>query len=282
MGVRGMKRKKPKSFGHVIAYIGLTILALICLLPFLVMMLNATQSHADLTSKLTLLPGTSLLDNYRTMTDVINIWNNLLNSLIIAIPGVILTGYIGTLAAYGFEKFQFHGKGLLFGISMCMMIIPGQISLIGMYEIYADAGLLNTFWSCILPSVANVLTVYWMRSYIYQTIDNAILESATIDGCGEFKIFNHIVLPLCKTGIMTISIMNFVSLWNDFIQPLTFITTKEMQTLPVAIAYMKSQDFSDMGAVYLAVAISTLVIMVIYLLFNAQIVGNVADGGVKG
>lgn len=263
-------------------YAGLILLAIICLLPFVLMLLNATQSHTDLSSRLCLVPGTSLIKNYQTLMSEMNIWKNILNSLIIALPGVLITAYVGTLAAYGFEKFGFTGKGLLFGLSMSMMIIPPQISLIGLYQIYADFKLLNTYWSCILPSIANVLTVYWMRGHIYQVIDDAILESATIDGCGEFGIFNRIVLPLCRTGIMTISIMNFVSLWNDFINPLTYITNKKMYTLPVAIAMLKSQDFFDLGANYVAVAISTLVIVVIYLLFNAQIVGNIAEGGVKG
>ena len=131
---------------------------------------------------------------------------------------------------------------------MSMMIIPPQISLIGLYQIYSDTNLLNTYWSCILPSIANVLTVYWMRGHLYQVIDDAILESATIDGCSEGGIFNRIVLPLCRPGIMTISIMNFVSLWNDFINPLTYITSSQMYPLPVAIANLKSQDFFDLGA----------------------------------
>lgn len=266
----------------VLSYAGMILLAVVCLLPFLLMLINATQSHADLSTKLTLIPGGYLVQNYNTLFSEINLWRNLLNSLIIAVPGVLLTAYIGTLAAYGFEKFNFRGKGLMFGLSMCMMIIPPQISLIGLYQIYADIGLLNNFLSCILPSIANVLTVYWMRGHIYQVIDNALLESATIDGSGAFATFNKIVLPLCKTGLMTISIMNFVSLWNDYINPLTYITSKEMYTLPVGIAYLKAQDFADLGANYLAVAISTLVIVVIYMAFNSQIVGNITEGSVKG
>lgn len=279
-----MKNKKSPSRRAFLAlqYAGLILLAIICLLPFAIMMLNATQSHVDLTTKLCLVPGTYLIKNYVSLIQEMNIWKNILNSLIVAAPGVLLTAYVGTLAAYGFEKFEFCGKGLLFGLSMCMMIIPPQISLIGMYQIYADFNLLNTYWSCILPSIANVMTVYWMRGHIYQVIDNSILESATIDGCNALGIFNKIVLPLCKTGVMTISIMNFVSLWNDFIHPLTFITNKKMYTLPVAIAMLKSQDFYDLGANYVAVAISTLVIVIIYLLFNSQIVGNITEGGVKG
>lgn len=280
-----MKRTKPITSRRVMLwfeYAGLIFLAIVCLLPFVLMMLNATQAHADLASKLCILPGKSFFYNYRALKEYMNIWVNIRNSLIIAIPGVLLTAYFGTLAAYGFEKFNFAGKGLLFGLSMAMMIIPPQISLIGLYQIYSDFKLLNTFWSCILPSVANVLTVYWMRGHIYQVIDDAIIESATIDGCSEIGIFNKIVLPLCRPGIMTISIMNFVSLWNDFINPLTYITNKKMFTLPVAVANMKSQNFVDLGASYMAVFISTLVIVIIYLAFNSQIVGNVAEGGVKG
>lgn len=280
-----MKRMKPITSRRVmlwLEYAGLIFLAIVCLFPFALMMLNATQAHADLASKLCILPGTSLIRNYQTLISEMNIWKNILNSLIIALPGVLITAYFGTLAAYGFEKYNFTGKGLLFGLSMAMMIIPPQISLIGLYQIYADFKLLNTFWSCILPSIANVMTVYWMRGHIYQVIDDAIIESATIDGCSEIGIFNKIVLPLCRPGIMTISIMNFVSLWNDFINPLTYITNKKMYTLPVAIAMLKSQDFFDLGANYVAVAISTLVIVIIYLAFNSQIVGNVAEGGVKG
>ncbi len=281
-----MKKKRAKAaslrISMAVEYAGFILLALVCLLPFALMLLNATQSHADLSTGLNLLPGTSLMDNYKTLISEMDIWKNMLNSLIIAVPGVLLTAYFGTLAAYGFEKFHFPCKGLLFGVSMSMMIIPPQISLIGLYQIYSDTNLLNTYWSCILPSIANVLTVYWMRGHLYQVIDDAILESATIDGCSEGGIFNRIVLPLCRPGIMTISIMNFVSLWNDFINPLTYITSSQMYPLPVAIANLKSQDFFDLGANYVAVALSTLVIVVIYLVFNSQIVGNVAEGGVKG
>lgn len=270
------------GIGRVFAYIGLILLAIICLLPFAIMLLNATQSHADLSSKLSLLPGSSLVHNYNAMLEAIDIWRYLLNSVIVAVPSVLLTAYVGTLAAYGFEKFEFKVKKLAFGLAMTMMIIPGQISLIGMYQIYSDLKMLNTFWTVILPSAANVMTVYWMRGYIYQVIDSALIESATIDGCGEMRIFHSIILPLCKMGIMTISIMNFVSIWNDYISPLTFITSKTKYTLPVGIAFYRNESFVDLGAMYIAMAISALVMVLIYVLFNSQIIGNVTDGAVKG
>ncbi len=272
-----MKRIKKGS-----VYFFLIMLTLICLLPFLVMFVNATQSSTDLASKLTLVPGRFFLINYQNLVDAVPFWRYIANSLCATIPNVFLTAYFGTMAAYGFEKFHFRGRNTLFTLSMLMMIIPSQISLIGLYRIFASVKLLNTLWTLILPGICNVLTVYWMRSNIYQVIDTSLLEAAIIDGCGQLEIFHRIVLPLCRSGVVTISIINFVSVWNDYINPVTFITTNSKTTLSVGIAMLNSFDYVDLGAVYVAIALSTLVILVFYLLFNTQIMGGIMEGSVKG
>lgn len=271
-----------RKIRKIAIYIFLFLLALICLVPFLVMFINATQSSADLASRLTLTPGQDLLVNYRNMIKLIPFWSYIKNSLIATITNILLTAYFGSMAAYGFEKFEFKGKKILFGMSMLMMVIPAQISLIGLYRIFSVIKLLNTKWTLILPGICNILTVYWMRGNIYQIIDDSLLEAATIDGCGQIGIFHRIVLPLCKNGIVTISIINFVTVWNDYINPVTFITTNEKTTLTVGIAMLNSFNYVDLGAVYVAIALSTVVILVFYLLFNSQIMGGVTEGSVKG
>lgn len=272
----GRKTTRFFTYGFMI------ILTLICLVPFLIMMVNATQTSADLAGTMTLLPGKNTVNNYKNLMALIPFWRYVVNSVAVTIPNVLISAYFGTMAAYGFEKFTFRGKNILFGISMLMMVIPGQISLIGLHQVYKAMGLLNTRWTLILPGIANVLTVYWMRGNIYQIIDSSILEAATIDGCGQVQIFHRIVLPLCKTGIMTISIMNFVHVWNDYINPVTYITTNSKQTLSVGIALLKSFDRPDLGATYMAVALSTIVILIFYLVFSSQIIGGVTEGSVKG
>jgi len=271
-----------KKIRKTAVYVFLLILAVVCLLPFLIMFNNATQSSADLTTRLTLRPGTELFHNYRNMVAQIPFWAYIKNSFLTTMPNVLLTGYFGTMAAYGFEKFEFRGKSILFAMSMLMMVIPAQISLIGLYRIFSIMKLLNTRWTLILPGICNVLTVYWMRGNIYQVVDTSLLEAATIDGCGQIGIFHRVVLPLCKTGIVTISIINFVAAWNDYINPVTFITTNKKTTLSVGIAMLNNFDYVDLGAVYVAITLSTIVILVFYLLFNSQIMGGVAEGSVKG
>ncbi|MEY8354572.1 carbohydrate ABC transporter permease [Lachnospiraceae bacterium 54-53] len=260
----------------------LLLLAAICLLPFFIMFNNATQSSADLAIRLTLTPGKSLLTNYQNMVVQIPFWTYIKNSLLATLPNVLLTAYFGTMAAYGFEKFEFRGKRLLFTVSMLMMVIPSQISLIGLYRMFSAMNLLNTKWTLILPGICNVLTVYWMRANIYQIIDTSLLEAATIDGCGQLGIFHKVVLPLCRTGVVTISIINFVAVWNDYINPVTFITTNKKTTLSVGIAMLNNFDYVDLGAVYVAIALSTIVILVFYILFNSQIMGGMTEGSVKG
>lgn len=263
-------------------YFFLIVLAVICLLPFGIMLLNATQNNADLATKLTLIPGSNLAENYKAMLELIPFWKHIKNSLVMTAPNVLLTAYLGTMAAYGFEKFRFKGKNTIFAMCMLMMVIPTQVSLIGLYQVYRALGLLNTSWTIILPGAANIVTVYWMRGNIYQIIDDSLLEAATIDGCGQLQIFHRIVLPLCKAGVVTISIMNFVSVWNNYIDPVTYITTNSKQPISVAIAMMKSFDRVDFGAIYMAIALSTLVVLGFYLAFNSQIMGGVTEGGVKG
>lgn len=274
-----MKKSKIMIF---LTYAFLIMLTLVCLIPFLIMMLNATQTTADLAGKMTLLPGKNLVNNYKNLMNLIPFWQYVVNSVLVSLPNVLFSAYFGTMAAYGFEKFEFKGKNILFTLSMLMMVIPAQISLIGLHQVYKAMGLLNTRWTLILPGIANVLTVYWMKGNIHQIIDSAILEAATIDGCNQIQIFHRIVLPLCKTGIMTISIMNFVQIWNDYVNPVTYITTNGKQTLSVGIALLKGFDRQDLGANYMAVALSTIVILIFYLIFSSQIIGGVTEGSVKG
>lgn len=271
-----------KKFLNIAVYIFLAALTAICLLPFLIMFNNATQSSSDLAARLTIVPGKYLAINYRNLVDKIPFWKYIQNSLLATVPNVCLTAYFGTMAAYGFEKFEFKGKKVLFALSMMMMIIPSQISLIGLYRLFGMTKLLNTLWTLILPGICNVLTVYWMRGNIYQVIDTSLMEAATIDGCSQIQIFHKMILPLCKTGIVTISIINFVSVWNDYINPVTFITTNKKTTLSVGIAMLNNFDYVDLGAIYVAIALSTVVILIFYILFSTQVMGGVTEGSVKG
>ena len=170
----------------------------------------------------------------------------------------------------------------MFAIALATMMIPTQLSLLGIYQASAKMKLLNTYWPIILPYVANTATLFWLRQYIEGTIDNGFIEAARIDGYSEIGIFHNIILPLSRVGIFTISIFNFVHVWNDYISPVMFISKNAKVPLSVAIAIVKAADFQDQGAIYAGVTISVLPILVVYLFLNSKITGGLTAGGIKG
>lgn len=268
--------------GRFIQYFLLMLLAAICIVPFYVMLINATRTNAQISVSISFLPGTNLRQNIKNMNETINMLVSFRNSIIISLPSTILAGYFGTMAAYGFSKFRFRGRNLMFAIALATMMIPMQLSLLGIYQASAKLKLLNTYWPIILPWIANTATLFWLRQYIDSTIDNGFIEAARIDGYSELGIFHRIILPLSREGIFTISIFNFVHAWNDYISPVLFVSKNARFPLSVAIAVVKAKDFQDQGAIYAGVAVSVLPILIVYLFLNSRITGGLTAGGIKG
>lgn len=271
-----------RLIGRSIQYTLLILLASICLVPFYVMIINATRTNAQISVGISFLPGDNFVQNFKNMNKTINMLGALKNSIIISVPSTVLAGYFGAMAAYGFSKFQFKGRSILFAISISTMMIPFQLCYLGIHRAAAELSLINTYWPIILPEIANVSTVFWMRSHIGSIIDDAYIEAARIDGLSEFGIFHAIILPLSKVGIFTISIFNFVHAWNNYIGPLMFLSQNRKFPLSLAIAIIKAADYQDQGAIYAGVAMSVLPILIVYLFFNSKITSGITAGGVKG
>ena len=272
---------KKSSPSRIIMYLFLIILTLLSIVPFYLVVVNATHTSFDIVTKLNLLPGTAIQDNYATMQTHVNIWRGFLNSLIIAVPYTILAGYFGALTAYGFSKYRFKGKKFLFGIVLATMMIPSQVSIIGFYMLNLKLHLLNTYWPFIIPGIANATTVFFLRGIISQSIPDSILESARMEGCSEFGIFNKIVLPCITPGVVTMSIFNFVACWNNYMGPLIIMSKSDMYTMPVMIAAIKGLYLSNYGAMYLAIAISVVPIIVVFCFFSKYIINGLTVGSEK-
>ena len=272
-------RKIP---GVLIKYSLLGLLCAVCIIPFFMLFINATHSNADIAYKIQLLPGRFFFRNYQNMKVFLNIWQYLINSLTVALPSTLLSAYFCTMAAYGFAMFRFKGKNILFAVVLGTMMIPYQLSLLGYFQMAVQVGLVNSYLPIILPALANAGTVFWMRAHIESVISPSLIEAAKIDGYNEFGIFNRIVLPLCKTGLFTISIFNFIHAWNDFMTPLIFLTEQAKFTVSVGIAVLRAMDGNDQGITYAAVALSIVPVLIMYLFLNSKITAGIASGGVKG
>jgi multiple sugar transport system permease protein len=261
-------------------YLFLLVLLLLCIGPFYLMVMNATQLSFDISTRLNLLPGKALVINYTTMQSLVNIWNGFFNSLFIAVPFTFCTGYFGALTAFGFSKYPLKHKEALFTIVLASMMIPAQLGIIGFYHLNLKLHLLNSYLPFILPGIANATAVFFLRGMI-DSVPESLLESARLEGCSEFGIFNRIVLPCVLPGVATMCIFSFVSNWNNYMGPLILMTKSERYTMPVMIAMIKGLYRTNYGAMYLAIAISVVPIIIVYCFLSKYIISGLTAGSNK-
>lgn len=265
----------------IIVYLFLVFLVILSVVPFYSMVVNGTHSNYEIATSLNLGFGKSLAENYATMGEKINIWRGFLNSLCVAVPYTLFTGYFGALTAYGFAKFRFRGRKALFWLVLASMMMPAQLSIIGFYRLNLGLGTLDTFIPFIIPGIANATATFFLKGIIEQSVPDSILESGRIEGCGEFAIFNYLVLPCITPGVATMCIFNFVASWNNYLGPLVILTDRNKYTMPVMIATIKGLYQNNYGAMYLAISISILPIIVIYLFCSKYLVNGLTMGSDK-
>jgi multiple sugar transport system permease protein len=277
MNTIGYKIKKT------IIYICLILLAAACLLPFLLMMINSTRSGVEITTGFTFIPSTHLKENWEQLFDYMNLFRGMGNSLLIAIPATILSGYFSSITAYAMAIYKFKGNKIIFGVIVVFMMIPAQLSLIGFYNLCMTLKLIDSYIPLIVPAIAAPGTVFFLRQYVQATLSPALLEAARIDGAKEIGIFHKIVLPIMMPGIATMSIGAFIGNWNNYLVPLILLNTPSKMTLPVMISTLRAATNlqANQGAIYLGVAISVLPILIAFCFFSKYIISSISAGGVK-
>jgi multiple sugar transport system permease protein len=267
---------------HGLIYFVLIALLLLCIFPFYIMIINATHATSELYVGLQIFPGSSFLDNFNNMISRVNIGRGFFNSFIVAASSTVLAAYFGTMTAFGLFEYKFKLKKTVYAILMISMMIPGQLGIIGLFRLCRELKILDTYWPIILPSIANAGTIFFIYQFLETTMDEALLDSARIDGCSEVQIFHRFILPLAKPGIATMIIFNFVSYWNNFFTPMILLFSEEKFTVPILMNNMNSGMLQDLGAKYTAIAISIVPIIVLYCFFSKFITNGMMAGAVKG
>ena len=277
---------------RVVAYIVLVAISILCLFWFYVLFINSTRSHSELTSGFQALPNfknfkfiTQFITNFKNlMAGTLPIWNGLLNSIIVAGSCAVLSTYFSTMTAYAIHAYDFKLKKAIFTFILMVMMIPTQVTALGFINLITDMKLDNTFIPLIIPAIAAPATFFYMKQYMESTLPLAIIEAARIDGSGEFRTFNTIVLPMMKPAIAVQAIFTFVQNWNNYFTPALVLKKDKLQTLPILIARLRSADWLkfDMGQVYVMIAFSIFPVIIVYLCLSKFIVSGVALGSVKG
>ncbi len=268
-----------------VAYLVLVIVTFICLFWFYILFINATRSNSELSYGFRPLPSVHFLENWKNLKDgTLPIFTGMFNSLFIAVLTATLATYFSTITAYAIHAYDFKLKNVMFTFILMIMMIPTQVTVLGFLQLIGNIGLDNNPAALIVPAIASPAVFFYMKQYMDSTLPLSLIEAARIDGSGEFRTFNQIVLPLMKPAIAVQAIFSFVNSWNNYFTPALVLHDDAKKTLPILIAQLRSADFLkfDMGQVYMMIAFSIFPVILVYLLLSRYIVGGVTLGGVKG
>ena len=281
-----MKSKTKSSRGRsILAHTVLILLSFMCLFFFYVLIINATRSHAELQKGFSALPGKYFFTNLKNVANdgSFPMFRGILNSLIVSGCSAALCTYFSALTAYGLYAYDFKGKKVAFTFIMAILVMPTQVTAMGFLKLVTNMGMYDSLLPLIIPSIASPAVFYFMYSYLQSSLPISLVEPARIDGSGEFKTFNHIVLPIMKPAIAVQAIFTFVGSWNNYFVPALIIQSKNKMTVPILIATLRGADYMnfDMGKIYMMITVAIVPIIIVYLLLSKYIIAGVTLGGVK-
>jgi len=272
------------SVTKIVIYVVCIILAALSIMPFFIMFINATRSTFEIQQQgVSLVPSTFLSNNIKVLLGkTFNPWTGFINSLIISCGSTLLVIYFSSLTAYGLVAYSWKLRQPFFSFIMAILMLPGQVLIIGFYQFMYKIGWTNTFWPLILPAIASPAVVFFMRQYLLGALSLDIVNSARIDGAGEFYTFNRIVLPIMEPALATQAIFSFVFSWNNLFVPLVLLTNNDKYTLPIMVSLLRGDIYrTEYGAVYLGIALTILPLFIVYLLLSRYIISGVALGALK-
>ena len=280
-----MKSKKAKHGQTILAYVVLILLSFLCLFFFYILIVNATRSHADLQKGFSAIPGTYFLENLKNVANdgSFPMFKGILNSLIVSTCSAALCTYFSSLTAYGLYAYDFKAKKAAFTFIMAILVMPTQVTAMGFLRLITNMGMYDSLLPLIIPSIASPAVFYFMYSYLQSSLPLSLVEAARIDGSGELRTFNRIVLPIMKPAIAVQAIFTFVSSWNNYFVPALVIQSKDKMTVPILIATLRGADYMnfDMGKIYMMITVAIVPIIIVYLLLSKYIIAGVTLGGVK-
>lgn len=265
-----------------ISYIILAVVGVVWIFPFLWMALGSLKTQREILAKPpTLLPEHASLDNFAQWFTQLHFGDYFTTSLIVAVITVLGNMVFCSMVGYALAKMQFAGKNILFGAVMVTLMVPSVATFVPLFVIISNMHLANTYAALILPFLCQPLGVFLMRQFI-AGIPDALMEAARVDGAGELRIFFQIVLPQCGPPLATLSILTFLSSWNNFLWPLVSAQSEEMYTLPVALSLYSTGQNATNYSVLLAGAVLVITpILLLFVFLQRYFIQGVAMTGIK-
>lgn len=269
-----------KYAGSTVGFLMKLLVSAIFIFPFLWMVSLAFQTDAEV-ARLTIIPATPTLENFKRAWQVAPFATYFKNSIVIILAIIVLQTLVMVPAAYAFAKFDFKGKGALFGIILIAFMMPGQVTFIPIYYMMADFGWTNTLLPQIVPHMTNAFGIFLLRQYFMQVPDE-LIEAARLDNANEMQVLARIMLPMSKPGISAIALLSFIGHWNDYFWPLIMTNSDAIRPVTIGVQRLKDTEGNDQWNV-IAAGNMFLVgpILLIYLFASKYIINSFAYSGIK-
>lgn len=274
-------KKTKKRISAAIKQIILILMTLVMFFPLYIVFVMGTYYSEDIFKGLPMLPSDYFLTNLKLVISK-GFFSAYLNSITVSVASVILSVLVSTMIGFALAKYNFKGKKFIFAFVMAIMMIPGQISMIGYMLEMRKMNLINTLLPLIFTWAAYPLGAFLMMQFISDGIPDELLESARLDGCSEPGIFFKIVIPCIKSGFVTLATLVFLWSWNNYVLPLILINKQELFTIPLMVNNLSNAFRSDYGAIMCALGLSVLPMIVIFSLCSRTFIQGIAAGAVKG
>ncbi len=283
--VETMSMKKKDRITDFFIFIFLSVGAVVMIAPLLWMVSTSLKSKEDVFALPPVwIPTDISFSKYTEIWSMGPLLSGISNSLIVALSVTIVGTFTSSLAAFAFAKLNFRGKNKIFLLLFASVMIPYPVLMIPQFMMFSSIGWVDTLLPLIVPGLfGNIFMIFFLRQFL-NSIPNSIIEAAKIDGCSYFQIFYKIIFPLIKPAVAAQLILWFMAIWNDYLGPILYLNSPEKQTLQLVIANFNASYAiqSDYPLIMAASVVALLPMLIVFMIFQKQIIESIAISGVKG
>ncbi len=279
---RTYRKKKKATPGQILVFILLLVGSLAMLLPFLWMALSSLKTQTELLQMPpTIFPKQPTLKNYQRVLEGIPFLQYYANSLVTGVLNTVVGLFTSCIAGYIFAKYEFRGKNVLFLTMLACMMIPYDTLMVPLYRIMVAFHWTNTFLVLTVPYFVNIFGIFLMRQFM-QDIPKDFIDAAEIDGCGQFRTFRSVILPIVRPVMAALCIFLFMASWNSYIWPLISVNSRDLFTLPVGLGAFQNDRGRQVDLIMAASTMTVLPICIVFLAAQKHFVQGITMAGIKG
>ena len=272
-----------KRINRALAYVCLIVASAFFMIPFIWLL---STSLKPLTQIFTFppewIPRPILWSNYSRAVEYIPFWTYLKNTAIITIVSTLGVIISCPLVAYSFAKLEYRGRGILFFVTLAVMMIPGQVTMIPLFLLFTKLGWVGTPLPLIIPQFFGVPIYIFLLRQFFMGLPDALREAARLDGASEFRIYLQIMFPLAKSAVLAVALFQFMGSWTDFMGPLLYLTNEPSYTVSLGLQQFQSQKGSEWGLLMAVSTLMTLPIIVLFFFLQKTFISGITFSGIKG